>query len=180
MTTSVPTVCQAVISPQTRHRGRDRRDLGSTTTQGSQAPLDPITALGSARLQVRTRTQVAGQDSEETPSPSQPQFRRGAQGRCRAPSPTHALARDDGPCRQLGEAGGSARTCRCFSPAEGRRERGGGMWRGMQGGGGRGLRGKGRMGKVLENGGLKLRPTQMGVLHRCHIETNSQEHIRSG
>lgn len=133
MTTSVPTVCQAVISPQTRHRGRDRCDLGSTTTQGSQAPLDPIAALGSARLQVRTRTQVAGQDSEETPSPSQPRFRRGAQGRCRAPSPTHALARDDGPCRQLGEAGGSARTCRCFSPAEGRRGRGGGCGEGCRG-----------------------------------------------
>lgn len=51
---------------------------------------------------------------------------------------------------------------------------------GDAGGGGRGLIGKGRIGKARENGGLKLRPKRMGVLHRHHVETNSQEHVRSG
>lgn len=47
-TISVPTVCQAVISPQTRHRGRDTRDLGSATVQGVGLHLIPTVALGSA------------------------------------------------------------------------------------------------------------------------------------
>lgn len=80
MTTSVPTRCQAVISHKSCHCGSDGRDLGSATVQGCQAPFDPHRGTGICTcLQVRTQTQVTGQESEERPSLSQSRFRLGAQ-----------------------------------------------------------------------------------------------------